>query len=193
VRTSFAATLSVLSLAVASVLSGCGDATPPLGTSGTIALRSPAFAPLGEIPKKHARLGEGDNVSPPLTWSNVPAGTKELVVFVDDPDAETAGAQTLWIVYGIPAGATGLPEGISPEPAVLKAPEGAIQGKNSLGQIGYAGPFPPPGKKHRLAFWIHALDTRLGLVVGVDRPAVEAAMKSHVIGHGRFVATYGGS
>jgi Raf kinase inhibitor-like YbhB/YbcL family protein len=175
--------------ALALVLSACAEDTP-VGVTGTIELRSPAFAPMGTIPTKHARRPEGENVSPPLAWSKVPSGTKELLVLVDDPDAE-AGTWTHWVVYGIPPTATGLPEGVPAEPAVLAEPVGAVQGRNSGGDVGWTGPSPSPGKAHKVQFWVYALNARLSLPAGATRAEVQRAMQGHVLGNGRFVALYG--
>ena len=134
----------------------------------TIQITSSAFAQGHPIPKKYT--GEGDDVSPPLSWSEIPEGTKELVLICDDPDAPTAEPWVHWVIYKIPADAKGLPEGVPRKPR-LKEPPGAVQGKNSWPAseaIGYRGPMPPPGHGvHHYYFKLYALgrpiDGRAGL------------------------------
>jgi Raf kinase inhibitor-like YbhB/YbcL family protein len=174
-------------LVLALALPSCGGEPTP-GTSGTIELRSSAFAPMTAIPKKYAGQGEGDDVSPPLSWSKVPEGTKELVVFVDDPDAKPTW--THWVVYAIPPTATGLPEGVPATSDALKDPPGAVQGRNSWGRVGYSGPLPPAGEAHKYQFWVYAVDARLSLPAGATRDDVFQALGGHVLGNGRFVAKY---
>jgi Raf kinase inhibitor-like YbhB/YbcL family protein len=101
----------------------------------------------------------GANVSPALSWTGVPAGTKSLALIVHDPDAPTGvGGFTHWIVYNIPATATGLPKGAGSKGGTL--PAGAMQAATSFGAPGYGGPCPPAGDKpHRYVFTLYALKT----------------------------------
>ena len=94
----------------------------------------------------------GDNLSPALEWKNVPAGTQSFAVTVYDPDAPTGSGWWHWIVYNIPATATGLPGG-----AVVKEalPAGAKQGRNDFGERNFGGACPPPGDKpHHYIFTV---------------------------------------
>ncbi len=156
-----------------------------------IKLTSSAFAEGQRIPRKYT--GDGQDVSPPLSWSGVPEGAKELALICDDPDAPTAEPWVHWVLYKIPPTVTSLPEGL-PKVAKLSEPAGALQGKNSWpsGQtIGYRGPAPPPGHgTHHYHFKIYALDTELDLPAGVDKKTLEKAMEGHVIGQGELVGTY---
>ena len=95
--------------------------------SMSIKITSSAFKDGEQIPKKYT--GEGDDVSPPLSWSDLPEGTKELVLICDDPDAPNE-TWVHWVIYKLPADLTGLPEGIPRQPR-LKNPPGALQGQNS--------------------------------------------------------------
>src|SRR5687768_3372233 len=106
-------------------------------------IESPAFALGQRIPVLHT--GDGQDVSPALTWAGLPAGTRELALVVDDPDAPTPEPWVHWVVYQIPADAAGLPEGVPPGDAGIAAPAGAAQGRNTFGRIGYGGPAPPRG------------------------------------------------
>ena len=111
-------------------------------------LRSDAFDHQQPIPKQYT--GDGEDISPPLTWSEVPDGTKSLALICDDPDAPMDEPFVHWVAYGMPADAA-LPEGIDKQrqPA---SPPGIVQGTNSFGRIGYNGPAPPEGHgtRHRL-------------------------------------------
>lgn len=157
----------------------------------TIEVTSPAFSHGQRIPKKYT--GEGEDISPPLSWSGVPAEAKELVLICDDPDAPTAEPWVHWVVYKIPATATGLPEGIKKK-ARLKDPPGVLQGKNSwpMGQnVGYRGPMPPPNHgTHRYYFRLYALEAKLVTEPGRDKKAVLEEIKGHTLAEGQLIGTY---
>ena len=157
----------------------------------SIQVTSPAFEDGQPIPKKYT--GEGQDVSPPLSWSGLPEGTKELVLICDDPDAPTAEPWVHWVIYKIPATATGLPEGIGHKPRLTKPP-GAMQGKNSwpIGQtIGYRGPMPPPGHgTHRYYFRLYALEARMVVEPGVDKKTILDEIRGHILAEGQLVGTY---
>jgi Raf kinase inhibitor-like YbhB/YbcL family protein len=146
-------------------------------------LTSPSFAASGEIPKRHTC--QGDNAAPALAWSEVPAGAKTLALVVDDPDVpDPAAPKTTWVhwvVYNIPASATGLPDGGAP-------PAGARIAKNDFGKASWGGPCPPVGR-HRYFFKLYALDASLppGLTSKAD---LEKAMKGHVVGEAQLMGTY---
>ena len=152
-----------------------------------ITITSKAFAEGQSIPTKYT--ADGQDVSPPLAWSDVPPGTKELALIVDDPDAPSPQPWVHWVIYKIPADATELAEGI-PAEAELAAPTGALQGKNSWDKIGYGGPAPPPGGAHRYYFKLYALDAELDLKSGADKDALLAAMKPHILAEGQLMGTY---
>ncbi len=135
---------------------------------------------------------DGRNLSPPLTWSNLPSGTREIAVICEDPDAGNPPPFVHWVIYGIPATATGLPEGIPIDPAAPMPAEigGAIQGISGFRRPIYRGPAPPPGKPHHYHFVVYALDADLGLEPGLTRADLLAAVNGHVIGRGEIVSTY---
>jgi Raf kinase inhibitor-like YbhB/YbcL family protein len=152
-------------------------------------LTSPAFAPDGEIPARHTCDAESPEVSPPLSWSGVPAGAKSLALIVDDPDApDPAAPKTTWVhwvLYGLPAEDGGLPEGMAPK----ELPAGTREGINDWRKTGYGGPCPPIGR-HRYFFKLYALDTDLP---GLSRPSkaeLEKAMAGHVVAEAQLVGTY---
>src|SRR5208337_3915886 len=127
----------------------------------TITLTSPAFAANQAIPVKHT--GEGQNRSPALVWSGIPAQAKELALICDDPDAPRPPPWVHWVLYGLPLATQSLPEGVDPEPTLIE-PKGACQGRNSSSTIGYQGPMPPKGHgTHHYHFKLYALDAALKL------------------------------
>jgi hypothetical protein len=156
-----------------------------------IEVTSTAFAKGAPIPRKFT--GEGDDVSPPLAWSGLPAETKELALICDDPDAPTPEPWVHWVIAKIPAETTGLPEGVPRTPRP-KQPAGAVQGKNSwpAGEaIGYRGPMPPPGHgRHRYYFKLYALRSKLAVEPGVSKKQLLAAMSGQVIEEGGLMGTY---
>jgi Raf kinase inhibitor-like YbhB/YbcL family protein len=150
----------------------------------TLQLSSSAFPQNGSIPMAHTC--EGVNAPPPLTWTGVPDGAKSLVLIVDDPDAPDPKAPKRtyvhWVLYDIPATASGLGDGESP-------PHGAQEGLNDEGERGYAGPCPPIGR-HRYFFKLSALDMTLGDLGNATKEIVERAMRDHVVAHAELVGTY---
>ena len=150
-------------------------------------LSSPAFKNGSRIPTKYT--GDGDDVSPPLAWDQVPVGTNEFAIVCDDPDVPTPQPWVHWVLYRIPAGARNLPEG-APQSADFPG----VQGKNSwkIGKtIGYRGPAPPPGHgMHHYHFRLYALDTSITLPPRMDKEAVLSVVKGHVLAEAEIVATY---
>lgn len=153
-------------------------------------LRSPAFSPGERIPRRYARAPEGTDASPALTWSLIPPNARELVLICDDPDAPSAEPWVHWVVYRIPPGLKGLPEGI-PKDERPGNPEGMLQGVNSFGEIGYGGPQPPVGHgTHHYRFRLYAIDTNLTLGPGATKEEVLESIEGHVVGEGELVGTY---
>ena len=147
-------------------------------------INSPAFANDHMIPVKHAR--DRDNVSPPLTWSGLPAGIRSFALIVEDPDAPSDTFRH-WAIYNIPSDRTELPEGI----ASRARAEGLDQGMNDFGNVGYDGPQPPKEHgKHRYHFRLAALDVpRLDLPSRVTVEQVWQAARPHTIGVAELVGT----
>lgn len=150
------------------------------------ALTSDAFENDGEIPRKYTC--EGEDVSPPLSWGEPPAGTVEMALICSDPDAP-AGTWVHWVLYGIPPGMRLLPEGV-PKSETVPELKGIRQGLNSSGQVGYMGPCPPVGPHHHYQFVLYALDVKLDLLGGAREPEVSRAMEGHVIGQAELVGLY---
>ncbi len=153
-----------------------------------VMIQSPEFENSQAIPKRFT--GDGEDISPQLTWSGVPEAAKELALICDDPDAPRAEPWVHWVMYKIPAGATGLPENVA-QADTPPAPAGALQGKNSWGRIGYGGPAPPPGHGvHHYHFKLYALDITLSVGPGLDKRQLLAAMQGHIIAQGELIGTY---
>jgi Raf kinase inhibitor-like YbhB/YbcL family protein len=151
---------------------------------------SSAFKNGEAIPKKYT--GEGFDYSPPLEWSGVPEGVKELALICDDPDAPSEEPWVHWVIYKIPADAKGLKEGV-PRKSRLTDPPGALQGKNSWpsDNIGYRGPMPPPGHgTHHYHFKLYALEGKLAVEPGMTKEALLQEIEGHVVAEGELVGTY---
>ena len=152
----------------------------------TLRITSSAFADGAEIPTKYTC--EGSDLSPPLAWSGVPAGTKSLVLIVDDPDAPDPKAPRItwvhWVLYNLPPGSAGLPEAVG---AAL--PPGTQVGFNDWKRADFGGPCPPIGR-HRYFHKLYALDAELNLDKPVTKSAVEAAMRGHVLAEAQIIGTY---
>jgi len=147
-------------------------------------IKSSAFENGKPIPVKYT--GQGKDVSPPLEWSNPPAGTKSFAIINDDPDAPV-GTWVHWVIYDIPANVTKLPENV---PAKETLPDGSKQGLNDWGRVGYGGPMPPPGKPHRYFFKIYALDTVLNLKPRATKAELLKAMQGHILAQAELMGTY---
>jgi Raf kinase inhibitor-like YbhB/YbcL family protein len=154
----------------------------------TLRLASSGFQPNGPIPMEYSFYGK--NISPPLSWSAGPRGTKAYALIAEDPDAPGPTPYVHWVIYDIPAATTSLTRAIRNR-ADLSSPKGAMQGSNSHGGVGYHGPSPPVGDPaHHYHFQLFALDRPLKLKPGADRDAVVKAMAGHVIARGELVGLY---
>ena len=155
-----------------------------------IVVMSATMAAGQAIPRDHSP--DGRNESPPLAWRGVPAGTRQLAVLCEDHGAGNPPPWVHWIIYNIPASASGLPQGIpfdssDPMPSGL---ESARQGNNGWGLAMYRGPAPPTGTVHEYEFTVLALDAELDLPAGLTRAELLEAVEDHVIGRGTLVTTY---
>lgn len=151
----------------------------------TMQIKSSAFENNGVIPKKYTC--DGADVSPPLTWTKAPAGTKSIALICDDPDAPM-GTWVHWVLYGLSPDTTSLSENVPKEKEVLN---GAKQGITDFRRIGYGGPCPPRGPAHRYFFKVYALDVELNLPSGATKKDLEKAMKGHILAQGELVGKYG--
>ena len=147
-------------------------------------LSSPAFASGATIPDDYTCRG-GD-ISPVLDWSGEPAQTASFALVADDPDAP-AGTWVHWALWNLPASTRLLPKNIVKSGTL---PNGAMQGRNDFGKVGYNGPCPPPGKTHRYFFRLYALDAKLTLQPGATRQQLDVAMKGHILGRAEHMGTF---
>jgi len=146
-------------------------------------LSSSAFPQQGSIPKKYT--GEGEDVSPPLSWSKAPKGTRSFALICHDPDAPlvSPGAYGFvhWVLYNIPAAVTNLAADES----------NYTGGANNFGRSDYGGPMPPERHGlHHYFFWIFALDSDTRLEPGLSMEALLRVIEPNVIGMNRLVGTY---
>ena len=147
-------------------------------------LSTTAFEEGQPIPRRHAY--DNEDLSPALQWSGVPAEAKSLALICDDPDAPV-GTWVHWVIYDLPPTTAGLAENV---PKSRELANGAKQGMNDYGHIGYGGPYPPPGKAHRYFFKLYALDNVPDLKPGVNCKELTRAMEGHVIAHAELMGTY---
>lgn len=146
-------------------------------------LTSTAFKEGAAIPSIYTC--DGQDVSPPLAWSEPPTGIKSFALISDDPDAPM-GTWVHWVVYNLLPSVRQLPE-VFPMDGQL--PDGTRQGKTDFGRTGYGGPCPPSGT-HRYFFKLYALDTTLSLAPGATAKQLEAAMRGHVVAEAQLMGTY---
>ncbi|HTO87326.1 MAG TPA: YbhB/YbcL family Raf kinase inhibitor-like protein [Thermoanaerobaculia bacterium] len=153
------------------------------GKKSGLRLRSEVFGQGEPIPARYT--ADGEDVSPPLSWSAVPPESKSLVLTCEDPDAPR-GTWIHWVVYDIPPSVSELPEGVPPRETL---PTGGTHGKNDFGRLGYGGPAPPSGT-HRYFFRLEALDRTVSLPPGASLAQVRRASEGHVLARGELMGTY---
>jgi hypothetical protein len=151
-----------------------------------LTLTSAAFKPGDNIPSHYTC--EGDDISPPLAFGNVPDGTRSLALVIDDPDAPDPKAPkhvwAHWLVYNLPPDTKGLSE----DAGRSGLPNGAVTGLNDRKQAAYHGPCPPIGR-HRYFLKLYALDTTLP-AEALTKAELEAAMTGHILAQAELMATY---
>jgi Raf kinase inhibitor-like YbhB/YbcL family protein len=145
-----------------------------------ITISSPAFTAGAAIPQRFTC--DGDNLSPPLAWAGVPAGTVELALVVDDPDAPR-GTYVHWVLVDLNPASTELAEGA--------VPPGARQVRNSAGKAAYTGPCPPGGAPHHYRFTVYTLQRRAEVGADASPEAAIQAIEAAATARGRLVGTYG--
>jgi len=148
-----------------------------------LTLSSSAFSEGGTIPEEYTC--DGNDISPDLTWSGAPDETHSFALIMHDPDAPK-GDFTHWLLWDIPGSTTALAKGAGGASA-------GTDGKNSFGNLGYGGPYPPPGDEpHHYFFDLYALDIEsLGLFHNARRADVEAAMQGHIVAQAQLMGRYG--
>lgn len=193
----------------ASALAGCTDTeygagTSPTTTAGTgtptstdtamadggtpLTLSSPAFDAGDPIPTRYTC--DGEDVSPELNLAGVPEAARSLALVVDDPDAPGSDPFVHWLVWNLSPSTTTIPEGV-PTTGTVAELDGARQGTNGFGEVGYRGPCPPTSHDtHTYLFRLRALDATLDLEAGAKRPALEDAISGHVVAETTLTGTY---
>lgn len=146
--------------------------------ASTMKITSSAFAYNEKIPPKYTC--DGENVSPPLEFIDIPKDAKSLVLIVDDPDAPSK-TWVHWVIYNINPNVS--------EVAENTVPDGGIEAMTDFGKPGYGGPCPPLGT-HRYFFKLYALDTLLTLPQNADKKTAEEAMKEHILGSAELIGLY---
>lgn len=182
------ASIAVAALGFAVLLGGAACAEEiNRQESSKMKLESPAFAHNGEIPARFTC--DGGDASPPLVWSGLPEGAKSLVLIVDDPDAPDPKSPKMtwvhWVLYNIPAGNGGLPEGLGGG----GLPKGTRAGLNDWKRVGYGGPCPPIGQ-HRYFHKLYALDLMLPDLGQPTKAELEQAMRGHILGKAELIGLY---
>lgn len=147
-------------------------------------LSTSAFLPGDDIPAKFTC--DGSDLSPALLWTTPPDGTQSFALVMEDPDAPRR-TWVHWILYDLPGDERELPEGVSPEQALLS---GARQGRNDFRNVGYGGPCPPIGAAHRYYFRLYALDARLELRANATRADLDRAMRGHILARAELMGRY---
>jgi Raf kinase inhibitor-like YbhB/YbcL family protein len=153
------------------------------GSNMAIKVTSTAFKDGEIIPKQYTC--DGNDISPPLTWSGAPQETKSIALICDDPDAPM-GTWVHWVLFNLPPASNALPAEVS---SARVLDNGAKHGKNDFRRFGYGGPCPPGGT-HRYYFKVYALDSVLDLDPGITKADLVKAMQGHIIAEGRLMGRY---
>ncbi len=146
-------------------------------------LESSAFQPGAMIPAKYTC--DGEDLSPPLNWSDPPAGTQSFALISDDPDAPV-GTWVHWVMWNIPTSARALEENL---PKTASLPNGSKQGTTDFRRVGYGGPCPPSGT-HRYFFKLYALDATLNLPATTTKKDLEKAIRGHILAQAELIGKY---
>lgn len=157
---------------------------PATAPDTTLTLKSPAFQKGQSIPAQYTC--DGKNISPAVSWTHIPDGTKSFALIIDDPDAG-ATPWVHWVIFNIPKDQRTLRKNI---PGKRKLVNGALQGINDFKEIGFGGPCPPKGPPHQYVMKLYALNTKLDLPPGATKAQVVQAMKGHIVGKAVLKASY---
>ena len=128
---------------------------------------------------------DGDDISPPLTWSDPPPNTISFALVLEDRDAKAKGVH--WLLWNVPATARSLAEKVANVPVL---PNGSCQGLNDFGKVAYSGPRLAQVTEHKYEFTLYALDTKLGLKAGSPRAELAAQMVGHTLAKTQLVGRY---
>jgi Raf kinase inhibitor-like YbhB/YbcL family protein len=175
-------------IVAAAVLAGCSDDRLDPGEAGTeeFDVGLPAFG--AEFDPEYTC--DGDDLSPPVKASGVPVEAEALALVLDDPDAPSEEPFVHWLLWNVPAGSTEIPEDV-PGEVTVDSPDGAAQGTNDFGEVGYRGPCPPAeDNPHSYRLTLTALDATIEVEPGADRTTLEAALDDHRIDEATVRAEY---
>jgi Raf kinase inhibitor-like YbhB/YbcL family protein len=169
------------------VFAGAINAREPEVHAMSLTITSSAFRHNADIPARYTC--DDEDMSPPLSWTGMPAGAKSLVLIVDDPDAPDPKAPKMtwvhWVLYNIPPGTTSLAEDVDAE----DLPKGTLEGINDWKRTGYGGPCPPVGR-HRYFHKLYALDTVLPDLGRPTKAKLEKAMHGHILAQAELIGGY---
>jgi len=154
------------------------------GVAMAFDLTSSAFRPGQSIPRRHTC--DGEDLSPPLAWTDPPAASKGFALVCDDPDAP-AGTWVHWVLYAVPPATHELPEGVKPTPTLA---DGSRQGRNDFRKTGWGGPCPPRGGPHRYFFRLYSVDRAIDLPPGATKAEVLKAIEGHTLGQAELMGHY---
>ncbi len=129
---------------------------------------------------------QGNDISPEISWGNIPKGTKSFALVMEDPDAPF-GTFVHWVIYNIPGDYVGLKENVKKEEHIEN---GIAQGINDFGKTGYGGPCPPPGRAHRYFIKLYALDENLNLPAGLRANELMEKIKGHILSKTTYFGLY---
>ncbi len=154
-------------------------------TAEPLVLQSQAFAANTSIPEQYTCKGK--NISPPLKWNTIPAGTQTFAIILDDPDAVQVVGYVWdhWLVFNIPGVHQSIAENISDKPEL---PDGTRHGKNSFGHLNYGGPCPPNTHHYRLT--LYAVDSKLALDPGASKDQLLKALQGHILAQAELIGLY---
>jgi Raf kinase inhibitor-like YbhB/YbcL family protein len=179
---------SILAGAVALVASSVS----PASAQGLFTLSSQSFKDGERLAVKNAGNLKsnpncvGENISPALSWSNAPEGTKSFAIFMFDPEGRPPGGVSHWVAYGIPASVTGFAEG-----EISKASDKYVGGTSLMKISTYFGPCPPPGQVHHYMFTLMATDLEpTALAAGLERADAMKALDGHVKQATSLISTF---
>jgi Raf kinase inhibitor-like YbhB/YbcL family protein len=183
-----------MALVAGPIRGAAAQSAPATPSRPAFTLTSPAFNDGGVLPDKYSVLDTGQNISPPLSWVNVPASTESFVLILHDVDVALHSGiddELHWLPFNIPDAAKGMPEGTPNKPTL---PDGTIQSDNGGGLgnpfPGFMAPGAPPGKYHHYVFELYALNAKLNLGPEATRPQILAAMAGHVVGKAALTALF---
>jgi Raf kinase inhibitor-like YbhB/YbcL family protein len=171
-------------------MSFAGQTALTAGQSASFTVTSPGATDGALLKKRNAasiRDCGGEDVSPPLAWSQPPAGTQSHAVVMTDPDGGKGLGSVHWVAYGIASSTSALGEGAGMADRGL-----FVGGTNSRDTLAYAGPCPPIGDQpHHYVFSVYALDLKPGtLPPGLTRDALLQAIRGHVLAEASIVLRY---